>query len=66
MTNRALYVGSFDPLTKGHMTLIAQAAKLYDELIIAIAVNTTKKVFLPLMIDCKCYIWFMQKWIILK
>jgi pantetheine-phosphate adenylyltransferase len=42
MTAKAIYPGSFDPLTKGHMTLIAEAAKLCDELIVAVAINTTK------------------------
>lgn len=41
-TKKAVYPGSFDPLTKGHLDIIKRAAKLYDEVIVAILVNTTK------------------------
>lgn len=40
---KALYPGTFDPVTIGHMDIIERAAKLYDELIIAIMVNPRKK-----------------------
>lgn len=43
MTIKALYTGSFDPLTNGHMNIITRAAKLYDELTIGIIVNPSKK-----------------------
>lgn len=39
---KAIYPGSFDPLTNGHLDLIRRAAPLYDELIIAVAVNSSK------------------------
>ena len=42
MTTRALYTGSFDPLTNGHMNIIERAARLYDELTIGIIVNPSK------------------------
>ena len=41
--NKVLYPGSFDPITKGHMNIIDQASKLFDEVIIAILVNPSKK-----------------------
>ena len=33
---RAVYAGSFDPLTKGHVWMIEEGARLFDELIVAI------------------------------
>lgn len=40
---RAVYAGSFDPPTNGHLWMIAEAQKLFDELIVAIGVNPDKK-----------------------
>ena len=45
---KALYSGSFDPLTMGHMDIIKRAAKLYDELTIGIIVNPSKKAMFTL------------------
>lgn len=42
MTRQALYAGSFDPLTLGHVDIIERAAKLFDTLYVAVAVNATK------------------------
>lgn len=42
MSNKAVYPGSFDPLTNGHLDIIKRAAKLYDEVTVAVLVNTTK------------------------
>jgi pantetheine-phosphate adenylyltransferase len=38
----AIYPGTFDPITNGHLDLIARAARLYDHVIVAVAVNQTK------------------------
>ena len=40
---KVLYPGSFDPITKGHMNIIEQASELFDEVIIAILQNQSKK-----------------------
>lgn len=40
---KALYAGSFDPVTMGHVNIIERASKMFDELIITIATNTSKK-----------------------
>lgn len=48
MPRTAIYAGSFDPPTLGHHWLICQGAAMFDELIIALAVNPDKKPFLPL------------------
>ncbi|BAL61948.1 pantetheine-phosphate adenylyltransferase [Melissococcus plutonius] len=42
MNKIALFPGSFDPLTKGHLDIIQRSAKLFDEVIIGIFVNTNK------------------------
>ncbi len=39
---RAVYPGSFDPLTNGHMDIIRRIAKLYDEVNVAVLINTSK------------------------
>ncbi|MDP5092052.1 MAG: pantetheine-phosphate adenylyltransferase [Polaribacter sp.] len=40
---RAVFPGSFDPITLGHSDIIERGAKLFDELIIAIGINADKK-----------------------
>ena len=40
---RAIYPGSFDPVTNGHLDIIARGCKLFDEIIIAILVNPEKR-----------------------
>jgi pantetheine-phosphate adenylyltransferase len=42
MTRRAIYPGTFDPITKGHLDIIARAASIVDELIVAVAENAGK------------------------
>ena len=39
---RVVYPGSFDPITKGHMNIIKQAADLFDEVIVAVMQNPNK------------------------
>ena len=41
-TVRAIYPGTFDPLTNGHLDLIARGAKIVDELVVAILRNSEK------------------------
>ncbi|HKP92558.1 MAG TPA: pantetheine-phosphate adenylyltransferase [Chthoniobacterales bacterium] len=42
MTRRAIYPGSFDPVTNGHLDVIERARKLFDEVIVAVAYNDQK------------------------
>jgi pantetheine-phosphate adenylyltransferase len=42
---RAIYPGSFDPLTNGHLDIIERGCKLFDEIIIGILVNPDKQPF---------------------
>ncbi len=41
----AVYPGSFDPVTNGHLDIISRAGALYDKLIVAVLVNSNKKPF---------------------
>ncbi|MAN59722.1 MAG: pantetheine-phosphate adenylyltransferase [Flavobacteriaceae bacterium] len=43
MVKRAVFPGSFDPITLGHIDIIMRALPLFDEIIIAIGVNTAKQ-----------------------
>src|SRR5262245_57000553 len=42
---RAIYPGSFDPVTNGHLDIIQRGCKLFDEIIVAILVNPEKTPF---------------------
>ena len=42
MTKVALFPGSFDPLTNGHLDLIERSTKLFDKVIVGVFVNTNK------------------------
>ncbi len=44
----AIYPGSFDPLTNGHLDVIQRAAKLFDQVVVAIAKNESKRPFFTL------------------
>jgi pantetheine-phosphate adenylyltransferase len=39
---KAIYPGSFDPLTNGHLDLIERGSKIFDELVVAILINAEK------------------------
>ncbi|NBV33839.1 MAG: pantetheine-phosphate adenylyltransferase [Proteobacteria bacterium] len=41
---RAIYPGSFDPITNGHLDVLSRAARLFDEVIMAVAINQSKQV----------------------
>jgi len=43
---RAIYPGSFDPVHNGHLDVLRRAARLFDEVIIAVAVNEQKQTLL--------------------
>ena len=48
MKKIAVCPGSFDPITRGHESIIKRALPLFDEIIIAIGINVEKKGFFPL------------------
>ena len=45
MTKIAMFTGSFDPITNGHMDIIVRASKLFDELYIGLFYNKNKQDF---------------------
>ena len=40
---KAIYPGSFDPITNGHLDILSRASKVFDEIIVLVAVNPNKK-----------------------
>ena len=48
MDKIAVFPGSFDPITKGHESVIKRALPLFDKLYIAIGINADKKDFFPI------------------
>ena len=40
--SKAIYPGSFDPVTNGHLNIIERAAKTFDELIVCVMINAEK------------------------
>lgn len=43
MSKVALYAGSFDPVTNGHLDILERATKLFDKVIVTVAVNNKKQ-----------------------
>ncbi|MBW7981061.1 pantetheine-phosphate adenylyltransferase [Enterobacillus tribolii] len=43
MTTKAIYPGTFDPMTNGHLDLVTRAARMFDHVILAIAASSSKK-----------------------
>ena len=43
LMRRAIYPGSFDPVTNGHLDVIERARKFFDEVIVAVAHNDQKQ-----------------------
>ena len=48
MTLKAVYPGTFDPITLGHQDLVRRAASMFDEVILAVADNRAKRPFFTL------------------
>ncbi|MFT3871259.1 MAG: pantetheine-phosphate adenylyltransferase [Nocardioides sp.] len=43
MARRAVCPGSFDPVTHGHLDIIARASRIFDEVVVAVGVNVSKR-----------------------
>lgn len=48
MKNKAIYPGTFDPITNGHIDIITRAASIFPELVVAVASNSAKRPFFSL------------------
>lgn len=46
--NKAVYPGSFDPLTNGHLDIIERASTIFEEVTVALLINTSKEGFFSL------------------
>ncbi|MCK4630480.1 MAG: pantetheine-phosphate adenylyltransferase [Bacteroidales bacterium] len=57
MKKIAIFPGSFDPITIGHESIVRRAFSLFDEIIVAVGYNITKKGYFPLELRLK---WINQ------
>jgi pantetheine-phosphate adenylyltransferase len=48
MKKKAIFPGTFDPITIGHISVIERALNLFDEIVISIGINQHKQPFFPL------------------
>ncbi|MBA5237395.1 pantetheine-phosphate adenylyltransferase [Pectobacterium aroidearum] len=48
MTTKAIYPGTFDPLTNGHLDLLTRASRLFDHVVLAIAASPSKNTLFTL------------------
>ncbi|MFB6434507.1 MAG: pantetheine-phosphate adenylyltransferase [Candidatus Malihini olakiniferum] len=48
MATKAIYPGTFDPLTNGHLDLLARASRLFDHIVLAIAASPSKNTMFSL------------------
>lgn len=53
MTKIALFAGSFDPFTRGHEAVVEAALQLFDEVVIGVGENISKKSLLPVAERCR-------------
>lgn len=42
MNNKAIFPGTFDPITNGHLDLITRASRLFSQIVVAVAINPNK------------------------
>ena len=48
MTSKALFPGSFDPFTAGHLNILKRALTMFDEVVVAVGINQDKRSFFPM------------------
>ena len=48
MNQKAIYPGTFDPITNGHIDIIKRAARIFPELVVAVASSAAKRPYFPL------------------
>ena len=49
MSTKAIYPGTFDPMTLGHLDIVTRAAQMFDRIVLAIAASPSKSRCLALM-----------------
>ena len=47
MTRKAMFPGSFDPFTAGHLNILKRALTMFDEVVVAVGINGDKRGFFP-------------------
>ena len=47
MTRKAMFPGSFDPFTAGHLNILKRALTMFDEVVVAVGINIDKRGFFP-------------------
>lgn len=58
----AIYPGSFDPITCGHLDIIDRASRLYERLVVAVAVDTNKHHHFPLPVRMQLIQQTVSSW----
>lgn len=53
MSRTALFAGSFDPFTRGHEAVVAEALRLFDEVVVAVGENVSKRSLLSVEQRCR-------------
>lgn len=48
MSTKAIYPGTFDPMTNGHLDIVSRAALMFDSIVLAVAASPSKKPLFPL------------------
>jgi len=51
---KAVYAGSFDPVTNGHLWMIEKGARVFDELVVAVGINPEKNILFLLKKELIC------------
>ncbi len=67
MQKRAIYPGTFDPITNGHIDIVTRATQMFDHVILAIAASPSKKPMFTLEERVELHsrqprIWGTWKW----
>ena len=52
--NIAIYPGSFDPFTNGHLDILNRACAVFDEVVVLVAINSSKNTFFSLQARVEC------------
>jgi pantetheine-phosphate adenylyltransferase len=67
MSTKAIYPGTFDPITNGHIDIVTRAASMFDKVVLAIAASPSKKPMFTLderiaLASRQRRIWLTWRW----